>query len=118
MPPVLFHVERLPVQTISWNMSMPAQFAGHKMPAPFSDYEIGAAYDEMFRAAGRPRPHYKNLYTQLLNLPSEELYRCKKEADLSFFNQGITFTVYGRAEGRSEERRVGKECRSRWSPYH
>ena len=24
---------------------------------------------------------------------------------------------YNRAE-RSEERRVGKECRSRWSPYH
>ena len=23
-----------------------------------------------------------------------------------------------RREGRSEERRVGKECRSRWSPYH
>ena len=21
-------------------------------------------------------------------------------------------------ENRSEERRVGKECRSRWSPYH
>src|SRR2546430_7051289 len=27
--------------------------------------------------------------------------------------------VYGRVPGtRSEERRVGKECRSRWSPYH
>ena len=25
-------------------------------------------------------------------------------------------THYARA--RSEERRVGKECRSRWSPYH
>src|ERR687897_1626321 len=24
----------------------------------------------------------------------------------------------GRYYGRSEERRVGKECRSRWSPYH
>src|SRR2546427_10317670 len=24
----------------------------------------------------------------------------------------------GRRELRSEERRVGKECRSRWSPYH
>src|SRR5579863_4301636 len=24
----------------------------------------------------------------------------------------------GNARGRSEERRVGKECRSRWSPYH
>src|ERR1035438_9987695 len=23
-----------------------------------------------------------------------------------------------RSLGRSEERRVGKECRSRWSPYH
>ena len=22
------------------------------------------------------------------------------------------------ADERSEERRVGKECRSRWSPYH
>ena len=25
---------------------------------------------------------------------------------------------YGPADPRSEERRVGKECRSRWSPYH
>src|SRR3712207_9573755 len=24
----------------------------------------------------------------------------------------------GTGTGRSEERRVGKECRSRWSPYH
>ena len=24
----------------------------------------------------------------------------------------------GLAQLRSEERRVGKECRSRWSPYH
>ena len=23
-----------------------------------------------------------------------------------------------RCDARSEERRVGKECRSRWSPYH
>ena len=23
-----------------------------------------------------------------------------------------------KSPGRSEERRVGKECRSRWSPYH
>src|SRR5256886_7069657 len=27
----------------------------------------------------------------------------------------VTMTKY---HGRSEERRVGKECRSRWSPYH
>src|ERR1039457_24126 len=29
---------------------------------------------------------------------------------LDFFSTGVN--------GRSEERRVGKECRSRWSPYH
>ena len=28
------------------------------------------------------------------------------------------FYVRGGNLGRSEERRVGKECRSRWSPYH
>ena len=27
-------------------------------------------------------------------------------------------TEYRRLSHRSEERRVGKECRSRWSPYH
>ena len=29
--------------------------------------------------------------------------------------KGIDLTI---RDGRSEERRVGKECRSRWSPYH
>ena len=28
----------------------------------------------------------------------------------------VKFTIAGLC--RSEERRVGKECRSRWSPYH
>ena len=27
-------------------------------------------------------------------------------------------TLYVYFQSRSEERRVGKECRSRWSPYH
>ena len=30
-------------------------------------------------------------------------------------NDSIVFLA---AQKRSEERRVGKECRSRWSPYH
>ena len=34
-----------------------------------------------------------------------------KQPVLDVRNLGIDF-------GRSEERRVGKECRSRWSPYH
>ena len=32
---------------------------------------------------------------------------------------GVVADVFGRKKTmRSEERRVGKECRSRWSPYH
>ena len=30
----------------------------------------------------------------------------------------LLLQVIPRGEERSEERRVGKECRSRWSPYH
>ena len=30
----------------------------------------------------------------------------------------ITAAEASKAQLRSEERRVGKECRSRWSPYH
>jgi len=36
-------------------------------------------------------------------------------------NQGdinLNIEQGGDAYARSEERRVGKECRSRWSPYH
>ena len=32
--------------------------------------------------------------------------------------QLIFSPILGRISDRSEERRVGKECRSRWSPYH
>src|SRR2546430_4336339 len=30
----------------------------------------------------------------------------------------VELWLSGLLSGRSEERRVGKECRSRWSPYH
>src|SRR5258708_2479729 len=45
------------------------------------------------------------------------------EEILSFRMQGVEFDngdmyVDGHKAARSEERRVGKECRSRWSPYH
>ena len=33
-------------------------------------------------------------------------------------DSGLEVAALGGAPDRSEERRVGKECRSRWSPYH
>ena len=35
-------------------------------------------------------------------------------SDLQVFGESIAYSQ----QLRSEERRVGKECRSRWSPYH
>ena len=39
-------------------------------------------------------------------------------ADFVEVNQGNTVSAATPPVRRSEERRVGKECRSRWSPYH
>ena len=33
-------------------------------------------------------------------------------------NLRLVLSIVQRFSQRSEERRVGKECRSRWSPYH
>src|SRR6266496_3718597 len=52
--------------------------------------------------------------------PPQEVF--KQPANLfvaGFIGSPAMNLLRGRADGaRSEERRVGKECRSRWSPYH
>ena len=40
------------------------------------------------------------------------------KAAKSKFGQDNEIKVLINRDNRSEERRVGKECRSRWSPYH
>src|SRR5256885_7777670 len=47
---------------------------------------------------------------ELLKQADAAMYRAKAESgsDYAFYDDEL----------RSEERRVGKECRSRWSPYH
>jgi len=71
----------------------------HSASEAFRRYEFNGSYDEMFRSTDLPRKQYRPLYTQLLNLGPDELRRSKQEADQSFFNQGITFTVYGSEKG-------------------
>ena len=47
----------------------------------------------------------------------EEKKKMEQKDELT--NSGQRFPVEQVSNtGRSEERRVGKECRSRWSPYH
>ena len=40
-----------------------------------------------------------------------------KKGEVTFETED-TFSIDVYKTSRSEERRVGKECRSRWSPYH
>src|ERR1017187_10278722 len=80
----------------------------------------------------RPGPFPRRVNPRLDGLQDEEIIFGDefRIPDLAF-QAGITFGdergfdargCHGReAKGlelRSEERRVGKECRSRWSPYH
>ena len=56
-------------------------------------------------------------------LEKDLCYRAAKLMQQFAPDQGVRITVRkhipdGAGMGRSEERRVGKECRSRWSPYH
>jgi uncharacterized circularly permuted ATP-grasp superfamily protein len=65
----------------------------------FSEYDLQSSYDEVFDTAGSPRTHCRALMDELLASSPEELRRHQVEADKAFLAQGITFTVYGDAQG-------------------
>ena len=48
----------------------------------------------------------------------ENIEKSLKKFKRKFEKTGIVKELRRRQQFRSEERRVGKECRSRWSPYH
>ena len=60
---------------------------------------------------------YLRKYIELKNgIPSHDTIR----RVMGMLSPEIIQQLYGKWQNRlrSEERRVGKECRSRWSPYH
>ncbi len=68
----------------------------------FAGYEIESEfYDEMFDAAGSPRPHCSRLWEALNGMPPSELAIMQERAERSFLHEGITFSVYGE-EGAHE----------------
>ena len=54
----------------------------------------------------------KSIITEQLGVKKEDITR------ESSFIDDLGADSLDTVELRSEERRVGKECRSRWSPYH
>src|SRR5258707_11720742 len=75
---------------------------------PISALALPAAAEDLKLPEGKVAIHYYRPDGSYdgWGLHVWESYQKKEEADDEF------------AAKRSEERRVGKECRSRWSPYH
>jgi len=69
------------------------------MKLSFSKYQLDGFFDEMFSAPGKVRPHYRRLLERFQKLTAEDMEQRRQMADLSFLNQGITFTVYSDNQG-------------------
>src|SRR5258708_40372363 len=54
-------------------------------------------------------------FSDKLVLATSRAQEIQKKDNPELFNVVQNLCI---GDGRSEERRVGKECRSRWSPYH
>src|SRR5579885_3723685 len=56
---------------------------------------------------------------QTCALPIYQWYKVPRRGEPNSINLDVgTLRIAEQTAFRSEERRVGKECRSRWSPYH
>src|SRR2546430_16610936 len=99
--------------------SRPTRSRSKRYP-PLRLFELRVALDKFFGAASREAHGEAAVFIVALDPPDGS----HAEAGMTNFatehGSAIAATVCcGAREGsRSEERRVGKECRSRWSPYH
>ena len=60
----------------------------------FERYESDGLFDEMFAAPGMARGHYDAVYKRLMSMDRAAFENRRRLADMTFRNQGITFTVY------------------------
>ena len=71
------------------------------------DFDVDVRFDIEREELLKIIPEYDAIVVRSVTKINEEFYK-----------HATNLKVVGRAGNRSEERRVGKECRSRWSPYH
>src|SRR5258708_39491900 len=89
--------------------------------------EIGSSGVALFNLFKGERPgggHWFGMIFDLASTALEEVeamsviaFEIARDPTSCFLNVGSSLIKRER-QSRSEERRVGKECRSRWSPYH
>ena len=72
---------------------------------------------EMTLNMGPQHPSTHGVLRVVLKLDGETVIDL--DCDIGYLHRGMEKIAENRMYAmRSEERRVGKECRSRWSPYH
>ena len=102
-------------------------FANYEANVKYQAIENAASHNGIFAALERRQSHVDNTPVFSLDLTKDKVTnqkasgRCWMFAALNTFRHKL-ISQY-KLENfellcRSEERRVGKECRSRWSPYH
>jgi len=60
---------------------------------------VTGTYDETVAADGNPRTHTRRVHAMLNALSAREFARYQSLAELSLFNQGVTFSVYSDKQG-------------------
>ena len=78
--------------------------------------EMGGGVFEVMSTSGDTHLGGTDMDIAIIDYVKEE-FRKKEGIDLSSDKEAMA-RLREACEKRSEERRVGKECRSRWSPYH
>ena len=80
---------------------------------------------EITKAVGAQTGDGTNLFDFFTHASLRVVHARAAQFEIALFNNdlvdnlaGFTAITLARLSTRSEERRVGKECRSRWSPYH
>jgi len=65
----------------------------------FQAYDHEGFYDELLAPDGHPWPCGEPLVKRLATLPTADVVRRQRAAELALLNMGITFNVYGHEAG-------------------
>src|SRR5882757_6055643 len=106
----------MPSRSEKW-VSMALTPTGGQSRYGFINYFLNTDRKQWPRAPATAFMHNGNGLNKIYVDPENDLVAVVRWIDNNAVD-GFLKRLIAAVAGRSEERRVGKECRSRWSPYH